>query len=368
MAASILCHCGNQFLPKKNKANKYCSMQCYRAAQRAGVYKRGHGPDFPRSPCADCGKTVARIPSRRRDGTVAENVFCDRECYDRHRARIRALRSAECAGCQSAFIPDTDSRRYCSEACWKSDKKAQPKSCINCKCVFTPVKFVAATGRYISHSAGRTCSAQCGNQWIRNNPERKRKISKAFSGASHPNWQGGKSLLNNVSGRGGNWQRQRAAALKRDKYRCVDCGISQAESKQRYGRGLDVDHVVPFHNFGSAIAANVLSNLQCRCASCHRVAEAKRGMVQMMLPLQDSRSRSHNGRTYGERHNTAKLRESQVLQIRRMADDGAAMACIARQFDVSASAVWAIVRGRTWRRLPLGSTAGDRTIGRNQYS
>jgi hypothetical protein len=53
--------------------------------------------------------------------------------------------------------------------------------------------------------------------------------------------------------------------------------------------------VVPFHNFNSYKKANALSNLQCRCASCHKRAESKRGMVQMVLPMQDSANRMHKG-------------------------------------------------------------------------
>lgn len=296
-ATVILCHCeicNAAFQFNKHRVNRVCSRTCYRALQRSGEYKRGHGPDYPKAPCAHCGTEVQRIPAKCRDGRIADKVFCDRGCYDALRTGLMALRSKPCPRCNTEFIPKMN-EIYCGEMCWKEEKKAKPTNCLNCGCLFTSIYLQPKTGRYISKSSGRTCSASCHLAWIRNNEDRKIKIGKAFRGHLHPNWQGGKSQLNNVSGRGPNWQGQRQRALKKDKYRCVDCGLTQAGCISKYGRSLDVDHVVPFHNFNSYKKANALSNLQCRCASCHKRAESKRGMVQMVLPMQDSANRMHKG-------------------------------------------------------------------------
>lgn len=367
MTDTILCacaSCGKEFAPRNGKANKYCGLPCYRVAQRAGECKRGHGPEFPRAPCFRCGAEVLRRYSQRRNGQASDKVFCDRRCYTEfckennwHPAvgQGGGQRSPDvsvaCAGCGSQFFMRSyESRRYCSESCWKSSKKAKPKNCVNCGCLFTPVKR-HPTGRMISHSAGKTCSADCANQWIRNNPERKRKIGLAFSGDRHPNWQGGKALLNNLSNRGPNWNKQRAAAIKRDRA-CVDCGISNDECRVKYGRCLDVDHVVPFHNFTDYRKANALRNLECRCASCHRIAEAKRDCAQMVLHLQDSEKRRHKGRARGEKINTAKLCEYDVRRIRVRAAAGETAREIWRDYLlVTQSAVAAIIRRKTWRHV-----------------
>lgn len=358
MAGSILCHCGATFAPVKGRANKFCSIECYRVNQRSGAYKRGHGPEFPRAPCANCGNVVARTPSRRRNGAVADRVYCNRACYDEHRSKLREERKRSCDHCGKSFVPKKEATRFCSGVCQLAERKAKAKRCLSCKCLFTPVKYVPARGSFISYNAGKLCSSACHIQWIKSNPERKRKIGDAFRGEKHPNWQGGKTLLNNVSARGPNWQRQRSAALKRDGFKCVDCGITQDECRSKYGKGLDVDHIIPFHNFSNYRKANSVGNLQSRCPSCHRIEEAKRSMVQMVLPIQDSVSRRHKGRTYGERHNTAKLKNEQVLLMRALSRSGVSMKELSRRFGVSVSAVHSIITGKTWRHLTLEVKAG----------
>jgi len=191
----------------------------------------------------------------------------------------------------------------------------------------------------------------CHNQWIRNNPERKRKIGDAFRGDKHPNWQGGKSLLNNTSSRGPNWQRQREKALKRDCYQCQDCGMTEDQCRSAYGRGLDVDHTAPFHNFSDYRKANALSNLKCLCASCHRKIEATRGMVQMVLPMQSSTARQHRGYVRGERVNTAGLKEFQVLEMRRLFAEGCTPIEIAAKFGISKSNSYQVLSNATWKHL-----------------
>lgn len=353
MADAILCACtmcGKGFTPKPNNPNKYCSMSCYRAAQRSGQYKRGHGPEFPRAPCSHCGVTVERIPSKKRNGEQSDKVFCSRSCYDASRTAIRLSRAKNCAHCSAEFIPSRDNR-YCSDDCCKAAKKARPKHCLNCECFFTPVKR-HTSGRMISHNSGKLCSAECHIAWISNNEVRKQKIGDAFRGENHPNWQGGKSILNNISNRGPNWSSQRRAALKRDGHRCVDCQMTEDQCRQAYGRSLDVDHVIPFHNFDSYKKANALSNLACRCASCHRIAEAKRGMVQMVLPMQESIKRMHKGYCHGERVNTAKLSELDVRRIRRRAGEGEEAASIHADYQqVNRATVRDIIAGKTWRHV-----------------
>lgn len=352
LESAVCLVCSTAFFKRPHKSGKYCSLPCYRVAQRAGEYKRGHGPDFPAAPCSCCGKTVQRIPSEKRDGLKSDKVFCNRQCYDTFRTAHRESRILACVHCQASFVPENKGRRYCSEVCWKAAKKAKPKRCVNCSCLFTPVKLNRGTGRFISYNDGKTCSAACHNEWIRTDPERKRKIGDAFRGANHPNWQGGKSQLNNISNRGPNWKVQRERALRRDGYKCVDCSMTQDECRAKWGRGLDVDHVIPYHNFSSYIEANALSNLQCRCASCHTTAEHKRSMVQMVLPLQDSDRRRHKGYANGERVNTAKLSVADVRDIRSRALAGEPVRAIHTHYDqVGRGTLFSIISRKTWRHL-----------------
>lgn len=286
MAGEDIAHCAvcdKRFKWRAGKANKFCSLSCYRVEQRRGAYATGPRDTTHREPCAGCGSLVVRIRGHKRDGTRADRLFCGRDCYDRFRASEIQSRMRPCAHCGASFDPKTRGK-FCGEDCWKAARKAKPIKCVNCGAHCTPLKWFPSRQRYATANGVKTCSNKCALERIANHEGRKQKISEAFSGDRHPNWQGGKALLNSTSNRGPGWQKQRRRALKRDGFACVDCGISQDDCRAKYGRGLDVDHIEPFHNFGNSVVANRLSNLACRCTSCHRKAEAKRVGVQMVLP------------------------------------------------------------------------------------
>lgn len=355
MAISIVCRqCGSSFESSPSRAKKFCCVGCFRAAQKEISLKNASDPARYRAVCAHCGAGSVRLPGKNRNGADSENVFCGKVCYDAFRAAVTAKTKAStpdffCGGCGVGYQSHYSQSKFCSMACRKDAKRVTAKHCPNCNCLFTPVK-PGKDGKFIGNTAGKTCSPYCHNQWIRNNPERKRKIGDAFRGTNHPNWQGGKSLLNNTSNRGPNWQKQRAKALARDKA-CVDCGIDAAACVAKFGRSLDVDHVVPYHNFTNYLKANALSNLQCRCASCHRVAESKRGMVQMVLPMQSNAKRHQKGYVRGERVNTAKINAQQVIEIRKMHGGGTCRHAIADFFGISFAIVQQVSSGRTWKHL-----------------
>lgn len=78
---------------------------------------------------------------------------------------------------------------------------------------------------------------------------------------------------------GQNWEEQRKKALSRDNNRCVECGITQKEHRQRpdlFGEGLHIHHIIPARKFESYEKANELNNLETLCANCHRVKDNKR--------------------------------------------------------------------------------------------
>ena len=346
MTDAILCACAICGNSLKTKSGKFCSTSCYHAAQRLGLVRVGRDAKHV-YPCVECGVETKRRPSQCRDGTLSGKIFCSRACYDKHRAERRG----QCPHCGDR-VPLKGSK-YCSWACRVAGRKPGPCTCKNCGCLFTAIKvIVRPSGRrdLVAHQGAGTCSAQCHNLWIRNDPERKRKIGLAFAGSLHPNWQGGKSLLNNVSNRGPNWKKQRAAAIKRDGA-CVDCGMTDEQCRQRYGRSLDVDHVTPFHNFTDYRKANRLSNLQCRCASCHRITEARRDGAQMVLGFQDSAKRKHKGYAIGERHPRAKLTTNDVLAIRRRVAEGESQNSLRLVYGVSQSVINSIVLRKTWQNV-----------------
>jgi|SRR5215207_4005738 len=296
MASFILATCTvceKGFRHHHSKAGKFCSHACYRVAQRRGAYRGSIEQSSRLRSCHHCGDVVARSPSRKRTGEYSDKIFCSRACYDASRSDVRKARDIACERCGSSFTPvGGKSPRFCSDVCWKAAKKAKPVNCINCGCLFTGLKWFPSRQRFSGTNGNKTCSDACHLEWISRNPDRKKRISKAFRGSNHPNWQGGKARINHRSNRGSNWKEQREKALRRDGFQCVECGLSNDDCRVRYGRSLDVDHVEPFHNFTDHKSANKLSNLRSVCVSCHMVAEHKRTGVQMILPLAEPRRES----------------------------------------------------------------------------
>lgn len=345
---------------------KYCSRKCYTDSKAKS--------DVVTKPCANCGTEItgrALSFSRNRDGSICDQVFCDRSCYDSHRVKVREARGQSCACCGKHFIPEGGAtRKYCSWECRCEARKAQPHNCLNCGCLFSPVKPIKRRNgvRWISANAkdGRvTCSRECQLEWIRKNPVRKAKISAAFTGELHPNWRGGRKWLTDASYRGENWKKIAERARSRDGYRCQDCGMSQAECRENSGRDLDVHHIVPFHNWPNAKQANRMPNLVTLCASCHRIAEAKCAEVQFTLPLAENRSGQRPGYRCGSKHYAAKLNEVTVAEIRRRADGGEVYLSLAEEFGVEPATISAIVQGKIWKNVALGETAKVSRAGRN---
>lgn len=234
-----------------------------------------------------------------------------------------------------------------------SYREVKPVQCRVCGAEFVGLKVIRERGRIRlqRYNGRKVCSEDCRRAMYRTDEVRKAKISAAFTGDKHWNWQGGKSRLNNMNNRGVGWQKARRAALKRDGHRCQDCGISEVECRERFGRGLDIDHIVPFHNFRTAREANRISNLISRCASCHRVSEAKRGGAQQVLPFGDSYRRRHKGYARGEAVNTARLTAIDVRRIRAMVADGTTRRSMAREYGVQPTTIGSIVSGKTWAHV-----------------
>lgn len=307
--------------------------------------------------CTTCEKEVRRKPAIGRDGNLCLKVFCNKDCYGEHRRKIALKRAKPCGYC-GKIAPvaggsgnASQKSHYCDKDCWKSAKKAKPKKCVNCKAIFTPVKWNASYGGFVSYNAGKTCSAECHNLWIRNNPERKAKISAAFFGDKHPNWQGGKSRMDRGY-RGPNWKKQREKALDRDGGCCIDCGINEDESMKKYKSKLHVDHIVPYHNFNDYKKANKLDNLATRCTSCHRKSESKRSMIQSILPLGGNDERfGHRGKLIGSKCHSAKLSEHEVSLIKRKIREGCVQRKLANEYGVSFAAISSIANGHTWRHV-----------------
>lgn len=70
----------------------------------------------------------------------------------------------------------------------------------------------------------------------------------------------------------------RERVRERDGKQCVDCGMTQSTHIEKYGRRLDVHHIVPAHAVTDPQTRNDDSNLITLCAACHVKWERVRGL------------------------------------------------------------------------------------------
>ena len=271
--------CGVQF-PSKTKDNKFCSVDCYRVHQKTPEYKAKitKARAKHRTPCTNCGKEVIGIKTIKRNGERADHKFCNRECYNEYRTNLQQEVIGQCQNCGKDMLFATHKNRDTKFCCWDCRteyKRPKPTNCVNCDVWFTAIKVHKKKDggvRLSGSSSAKTCSDKCLNEFYRTNEARKEKISKAFTGSNHPNWQGGSHKMDK---RGAGWQRLRKQVMKRDNYKCCHCGIDRDQQFERYGRDFSINHIIPFHQSGNTIKANKLSNLETLCDSCHTKADWK---------------------------------------------------------------------------------------------
>lgn len=94
--------------------------------------------------------------------------------------------------------------------------------------------------------------------------------SERVSKDGNPNYRHGESKTLKY---GPLWSERRKQALRRDQYRCQRCGLTDAESRERFGAELSVHHRTPFVEFESRENAHELDNLVSVCKECHHTIE-----------------------------------------------------------------------------------------------
>lgn len=90
-------------------------------------------------------------------------------------------------------------------------------------------------------------------------------LTGMFAGARNPAWKGGITPINIRIRRSPAYYRWRQAILKRDDYRCFDCGVQQTKDNAVI---LDVDHIFPFALYPRL--RFMLENGRTLCRECHK--------------------------------------------------------------------------------------------------
>jgi hypothetical protein len=139
-------------------------------------------------------------------------------------------------------------RRFCSRAC----RDAARRTKVTLVCVQCDRSFLRkAYQRDWSTERGPFCSMRCYGKWQREHT----------GGEANPNW-----VAQSSARYGGQWERNRLAALERDGHRCVECGSP---------RFLHVHHRVPWEP--GQTDPHALDNLVTLCAGHHRAAHRALG-------------------------------------------------------------------------------------------
>lgn len=233
--------CGTQFCFKPSRPKKYCSPECH------AIGGKPSNPDkMETKQCPECGKPFSCYKCWPQE-------YCSRECRKKH---SQATRVYTCIGCGKGFEWwKSQPRRYCSRPCaakntmtnirrWKPT--AFKATCEQCGVTYKTTPRA---------TRGRFCSRACWNLWIEAN---------APAGENHPNWRGGCHPFY-----GANWDQQRRATRRRDRYTCQDCGKTEEE----LGVHLDVHHIKRFGDFTDYREANQSSNLLSLCQKCHTIRD-----------------------------------------------------------------------------------------------
>lgn len=213
------CGCEFERCPSGSDGNNYCSDGCF----------NNHQSDIKSNrvevPCSFCGELLQRKPSVSEEN---ERLFCDQNCYSNWQSEHRVGEkhhqydsvTSECANC--------------------GDDVTRPKSKIEA----------------VEHVF---CSDSCHYEF---------KPKYVPTGQDHPQWKEG---YENLYGR--NWTRKRKRALKRDKYRCFICGMSNSAHETVMGTELHVHHDEPIRDFDVPENGNYVGNLLTVCQYCHIAVE-----------------------------------------------------------------------------------------------
>lgn len=190
--SNIKCAMCNNFISVNSK--KYCSSKCHNEDLK--IKSSWDRVAIWTEKCRVCDKIVKRPRAVKRDGNIADNIYCSRKCYlVVHKEKISYKK---CPSCNNNFKISSQNRsaKYCNELCRRLynqilvvkkhhiiavtiDNKFYVKRCKICNNLFEMKK---------RRADNTICSKECVAENYRTNEARKKKISFAFIGEKHPNF------------------------------------------------------------------------------------------------------------------------------------------------------------------------------------
>jgi ribosomal protein L31 len=218
--------------------------------------------------CHVCEDIIYRRPQN-----VGENPYCSRECYGNwisnnitgeDHPRYNSV-TMECDFCESNFErkaceADKFENTFCSTECkglWMSKNKVGENhpsySRITVTCEYCDGEYETCPSTV---ERTRFCSNSCQYKWR----------SENLRGEDSPHWEGGSDRID--YGLGWN-EKKRHTVRERDDFECQECGLTQEENIEEYGKKLNVHHITHAREFDDPHERNDPKNLTTLCNSCH---------------------------------------------------------------------------------------------------
>lgn len=203
--------------------------------------------------CDWCGEEFYKKPSQ-------VGKYCSKECQMNQRsenglpARKRRV-VVQCPGCDEGFeikYSEIGHKKYCSDSCRRGGEYIE---CEVCESEFYAYDTYASQARF--------CSQDCYGVWL----------SRNRSGENSPHWKG-KNAVDNRPCYGPGWnERKRKSIRERDNNECISCGMSGDEHIEKFGRRLNVHHIVQARESSNPAVHNAPRNLMTLCVPCHMSVE-----------------------------------------------------------------------------------------------
>jgi 5-methylcytosine-specific restriction endonuclease McrA len=215
-----------------------------------------HGDPLPNRTCKGCGSEFYDPKARK---TYCEE--CNPNAGEHNGNWQDAQDAAECVDCGTEFeyYPSDKDGVYCAACVAEASGLLPENPAESVEKLSIPCKYCGSVLRRYpsaveSSSYGAFCDLNCYGNWL----------SENVVGESHHQWEGG--TINYGAG----WWQTRKKALRRDNFRCQNCG----RTSEKIGRNPDVHHLTPVREFEKPSDAHTLGNVISLCRRCHRLVEA----------------------------------------------------------------------------------------------